>query len=105
MSTVTERSALTTLRAARPARSRSRRLAGWTREHWLGVALVLAVAAVTVLPIAFVVVNSFNVARPGQPWTPGLDGWRDALFGSPRTIAAIGYSALLAVRAPLAVAA
>src|SRR5579885_2748574 len=63
------------------------------------------VAAVTVLPIAFVVVNSFNVARPGQAWTPGLDGWRDALFGSPRTIAAIGYSAVLALRAPIAVAA
>jgi iron(III) transport system permease protein len=98
-------SALAPLDAALPLPTRSRRLATWTREHWLGIVLLLAVAAVTVLPIAFVVVNSFNVARPGQPWTPGLDGWRDALFGSPRTIAAIGYSALLAVRAPLAVAA
>ncbi|HLH24279.1 MAG TPA: iron ABC transporter permease [Chloroflexota bacterium] len=105
MSTVTEGSALTTLPTPLPLASRRARLAGWTRDHWLGVALVLAVAAVTVLPIAFVVVNSFNVARPGQAWTPGLDGWRDALFGSPRTIAAIGYSAVLALRAPIAVAA
>jgi iron(III) transport system permease protein len=100
-----EGSSPTALRAALPLDSRSRRLAGWTRERWLGIALVVAVAAVTVLPMAFVVANSFNVARPGQPWTPGLDGWRDALFGSPRTLAAIAYSAILAVRAPLAVAA
>src|SRR3954454_7161776 len=105
MDVVTDTSGLTALRAALLVQTRSRRLVGWTREHWLGVALVLIVAAVTVLPIAFVVVNSFNVARPGQAWTPGLDGWRDALFGSPRTAAAIGYSAVLALRAPLAVGA
>src|SRR5438067_1536711 len=77
MDVVTDGSGLTTLRAALPVQTRSRRLAGWTREHWLGIALVLLVAAVTVLPIAFVVVNSFNVARPGQAWTPGLDGSLD----------------------------
>src|SRR5262249_22750023 len=80
-----------------------RRLIYWTRDHWLGVALLLAVGAITVLPVGFVVVNSFNVARPGQPWTPGLEGWGEVLFGSARTLAALAYSAILAVRAPLAV--
>lgn len=36
-------------------------------------------------------------------WAFGLDGWRDALFESARTLSALGYSLVLAIRAPLAV--
>jgi iron(III) transport system permease protein len=93
-----------TVAAALPLRARATLFARGSRNRWLGIALVLLVALVTVLPIAFVVANSFNVARPGQPWTFGLAGWQDALFGNARTLAAIGYSFLFAMRAPLAVA-
>ncbi|MBI3014651.1 MAG: iron ABC transporter permease [Candidatus Tectomicrobia bacterium] len=79
-------------------------LARHTRDRWLGIALVIGVAAITVLPIAFVVVNSFNVAQPSQPWTFGLSGWSDAIFGSSRTLSSLTYSLILSVRAPLAVA-
>lgn len=74
------------------------------RERLVGTLVVLVVAALTVLPITFVVANSFNVARPGQPAAFGLDGWYDALFGSARTFTALGYSLILAMRAPIAVA-
>lgn len=63
--------------------------------------LVLAVGIMTVTPIAFVVIGSFNVARLGETFVFGLDGWREALFGSTRTLSAIGYTFLLALRAPL----
>jgi iron(III) transport system permease protein len=58
----------------------------------------------TVVPLAFVVVNSFNVAGAGQPWTFGLSGWAEVLLGSAKTAAALLFSLILAVRAPLAVA-
>jgi iron(III) transport system permease protein len=75
---------------------------GW--RHGLGLALILVVGTITVLPLAFVVVNSFNVAEPGRMWTFGFQGWSDALFGSARTQSALGYSLLLSSRAPLSVA-
>src|SRR3954447_2121431 len=71
-------------------------------ETALGVALIVVIALFTVLPVAFVVVGSFNGARAGQPWEWSLQPWADA-FRSPRTLEAIGYSILLALRAPVAV--
>jgi iron(III) transport system permease protein len=70
-----------------------------TAAGWL---LVGVIALFTVLPIAFVVVGSFNGARTGQPWQWSLQPWADA-FRSPRTLESIGYSVLLAMRAPVAV--
>lgn len=67
-----------------------------------GILLVLIVGLFTLAPIAFVVIGSFDVSKPGQPFSFGLDGWREALGRSPRTLAAIGYTFLLSVRAPLA---
>jgi iron(III) transport system permease protein len=67
------------------------------------LALTALVGLFTVVPMAFVVVNSFNVAGAGQPWTFGLSGWGDVLLGSAKTTAALLYSLVLAVRAPLAV--
>ena len=51
--------------------------------------LVLAIVALCVVfPIALVVLQSFQVAAPGQPATYGLDGWRAAL-GEPGLRAAL----------------
>ncbi|MBV8084079.1 MAG: iron ABC transporter permease [Chloroflexi bacterium] len=58
----------------------------------------------TVVPMAFVVINSFNVAGAGQPWTFGLSAWAEVLLGNAKTAAALLYSLILSVRAPLAVA-
>ena len=51
--------------------------------------LVLAIVTLCVVfPIALVVLQSFQVAAPGQPATYGLDGWRAAL-GEPGLRAAL----------------
>ncbi len=51
--------------------------------------LVLAIVALCVVfPIALVVLQSFQVAAPGQPAAYGLDGWRAAL-GEPGLRAAL----------------
>ncbi len=71
-------------------------------EVALGVGLVVVVGLFTVLPIAFVVIGSFDGANAGQPWRWSLEPWAQA-FRSPRTLESIGYSVLLALRAPVAV--
>ncbi|HZS01610.1 MAG TPA: iron ABC transporter permease [Chloroflexota bacterium] len=72
------------------------------RETTLGLALVAVVALFTLLPVAFVVIGSFNGARVGEAWEWSLQPWAEA-FRSPRTLESIGYSVLLALRAPVAV--
>jgi iron(III) transport system permease protein len=66
-----------------------------------GWVLVLLVAVVAVVPVGFVVVASFDDAGAADPWQWGLNGWTSALT-SGRTLTAIGYSFLLALRAPFA---
>ena len=51
----------------------------------LGTLLILGIAAVTVTPIIFILINSLNVARPGESWRFGLEGWQE-VFQSPRTL-------------------
>jgi iron(III) transport system permease protein len=63
----------------------------------LGALVILCVAALTITPILFIIVNSLNVAGPGESWRSGLEGWKE-VFASPRTLNAIGYSFLLAIR-------
>lgn len=72
------------------------------KQTALGVLLVLVVGLLTLTPVAFIVAGSFDVAKPGQSFTFGLEGWREALGGSARTLSAIGYTFLLSVRAPIA---
>jgi len=78
------------------------RPAPW-RPMAAGLLLVLIVGLLTLTPVAFILLGSFNVAKPGEAFTVGLDGWREALGGSARTLSAIGYTFLLSVRAPVAV--
>jgi iron(III) transport system permease protein len=63
----------------------------------IGALAILCLAALTITPILFIVVNSLNVAGPGESWRFGLEGWKE-VFQSPRTLNAIGYSFLLAIR-------
>jgi iron(III) transport system permease protein len=74
----------------------------FSKNAVFGLALLAAVAVVTVLPVGFVVVGSFNTADNGRAWQWGLDAWQQA-FTTPRTLQAIGFSFLLTLRAPIAV--
>jgi iron(III) transport system permease protein len=71
------------------------------RNSWLGTLLLIVVGLAALVPVAFIVFGSFNVAPPGQPVRLGLEGWRQA-FSSSQSLAAIGYSLLLSVRIPVA---
>jgi iron(III) transport system permease protein len=77
---------------------------GLRRAHVGSAAIIAVLGILTVLPIGFVVINSFNIGRPIDPWTFGLAGWINGIFASPATAKALGYSLLLAVRAPASVA-
>lgn len=72
------------------------------KQSLLGIAAVAGLSIFTLLPIAFVVIGSFNSAQPGHPWQWGLEPWLKA-FNSPRTVSSIGYSLLLTIRVPIAV--
>lgn len=68
----------------------------------LGAVVLVLVGAVVVAPIAFMLVQSFNVAGLGNSFEPGLGAW-DALFGSERTLDSLGHTFVLAMRVPAAV--
>ncbi len=68
----------------------------------VGGILVIIVGIVTLVPVLFAVVGSFNAANVGAPWKWGVSPWADAL-SSPRTLTSIGYSFLLTFRVPVAV--
>lgn len=67
------------------------------RQGLWGITLVFLVGLFTVVPLGFVVLNSFNAASPGKPFQLGLAGWQEA-FSEPKTLRAIGYSFLLSTR-------
>jgi iron(III) transport system permease protein len=70
---------------------------------WSGLGLCAIIAALTLTPVLFIIINSFNAAPPSENWRFGFDGWREA-FGSPRTLAAIGYTFILNIRSVVAIA-
>ncbi len=71
------------------------------RRILLGVAFVLGIGAITLAPVIYVIVASFDVSDLGAPFHFGLQGWHD-IFTSARTLAAIGYSFVLVIRVPIA---
>jgi iron(III) transport system permease protein len=78
-------------------RQRVRRVGG-------GAALLGLLGLLTLLPVGFVVVNSFTSDPMGMgsgDWT--LDAWRRA-FSSSRSLESIGYSFLLSIRIPIGLA-
>ena len=72
-------------------------------EAVAGLGTLIFVGMFAVSPIAFILVNSFNIASPGHPFRGGLQGWSDA-FGDGKTLSAIGYSFLLSIRSFVGVA-
>ncbi len=69
----------------------------------LGVVLLGVISLLTIVPVGYVLVNSFNVASFSEPYRFGLVGWRE-VFSSDKTLDSIGYSVLLSIRIPIAVA-
>ncbi len=67
-----------------------------------GAVLLLVVGAVTLAPVFYVLLSSFDVAPIGAPFKFGLSGWRDALL-SRNSWSSILYSFVLAVRVPIAI--
>jgi iron(III) transport system permease protein len=76
----------------------------WPRATtvWTGLLLVAVIACMTLTPVLFIFINSFNAAHPAEHWRFGLEGWLEA-FNSPRTLNAIGYSFLLNLRSLIAI--
>jgi iron(III) transport system permease protein len=80
-----------------PLRS-TRRFGGLRQVHTVGHVVVLAsVALVTLVPLVFLVLNSFNEAPLGKPFEWGLRGW-DQAFHAPQTLNALKFSFLLSTR-------
>ena len=78
---------------------RSIRRAGGLRQfHFMGYVVVLvSVALVTLVPLIFLVLNSFNEAPLGKTFAWGLKGWGQA-FHAPQTLNALKFSFLLSTR-------
>jgi iron(III) transport system permease protein len=73
------------------------------REKILGGALLIIIGCLTFAPVLYVLVSSFDVSGPSEPYRFGLEGWQDA-FSNPKTLSSIGYSFLLSIRIPIAIA-
>jgi iron(III) transport system permease protein len=72
-------------------------------SDWLyGFILLIGIAFITLAPVLYVVIESFDVARLGAPYQFGLNGWRDMLE-SQRTLNAAFYSFILSLRVPIAI--
>ena len=71
------------------------------KRHWLGIVMLLAVSALTLTPVLYVICASFDVSDIGMPFKFGLAGWKDVLTNR-NSASAIYYSFLLALRVPIA---
>ena len=72
------------------------------RRVMLGVAVLALVGLFTLAPVLYVLVESFDVATLGKPFTFGLDGWQEIL-GNAKTWDSIVYSFILVLRVPIAI--
>lgn len=75
-----------------------------SRSTLIGIAIIAAVSVMTLGPVIYLVIASFDVSEIGSPFKFGLDGWND-VFASPKTLRSIVYSFVLSVRVPIAVVA
>ena len=66
-----------------------------------GALFLLGIGAVTVAPVLYVLISSFDVAPTGSAYRFGLDGWKE-VFSSERTWMSMVYTFILAVRVPIA---
>src|SRR5262245_5444468 len=58
--------------------------------------LLLVVGFLVLTPLVLMIINSFQIARPGQPIVWGLDGWVKA-FSTPGIIKAMTNTFTLAI--------
>src|SRR5580692_7638544 len=65
--------------------------------------LLAAVALICILPVIVITVGSFSEGNPFNAFHPSLGPWQRAL-DSPLTLRSIGYSFLLSLRIPPALA-
>ena len=72
-------------------------------DRALGTLLLLVVGALTLVPVAYVLVESFDISGTAEPYRFGLSSWIET-FSNARTLSSIGYSILLAVRIPIGIA-
>ena len=66
----------------------------WTPPGYGQIAIVIIIAAIgfyVIYPLASIIINSFNVAQPGQPPTFSIDAWVNA-WHNRGVIAALGNS-------------
>ena len=73
------------------------RLSARSVRLFSGLMLLFGVGFITLVPLGFLVLNSFNTSQLGQEISWGLEGWRQA-FGAPQTVTALLYSFLLSTR-------
>ena len=67
----------------------------------LSALFLVSIGAVTLGPVLYVLVESFDVAPVGASYQFGLDGWTE-VFTSQRTWMSMVYTFILAVRVPIA---
>jgi iron(III) transport system permease protein len=70
---------------------------------WVSVVVLAVLAVLSLAPVLFILVNSFNESRPGEAAQFSLQGWRDA-FSDPTTLDSIRYTFILLVRHPIGLA-
>jgi iron(III) transport system permease protein len=73
------------------------RLSARSVRLFSGLLLLFGVGFVTLVPLGFLILNSFNTSQLGREISWGLEGWRQA-FGAPQTVTALLYSFLLSSR-------
>ncbi|MEX2375209.1 MAG: ABC transporter permease subunit [Dehalococcoidia bacterium] len=97
----------TVVRRARRQQRAQGSVARWTQTgsgRWVaGLLLLLAVGLPAIVPVFYVVVNSFSDASLGQAFTPSLAPWERA-FDSPKTLSAMLNSFILTIRVPIGLA-
>ena len=72
------------------------------RNAWTGASVILLVSLLTLGPVIYLVIASFDVSDIGAPYKFGLSGWAEVI-GSPKTLRSIVYSFILSIRVPIAV--
>jgi iron(III) transport system permease protein len=71
-------------------------------QKLFGVALLVGIGCVTLAPVVYVLLSSFDGSGIGESFRFSLDAWQDA-FSNPKTLSSIGYSFLLSIRIPFAI--
>ena len=64
-----------------------------------GLSLLFAVSLISVIPVLYVLVSSFDVSEIGETYRFGFEGWREILV-SGKTLSSIAYSFLFAINEP-----